>query len=223
MKHITEEGEDIAWIAQKYGRRNWKAIYEHDDNKALRQKRPNPHVLQKGDEVVIPPIEPKVHDVETGGDYTFTLPLVKLRLRLYLQDHLGIPYNNKKYRVTIGDDQYESQTDDDGLVDVEVAASASNGELFLITSAADDPEETGHRYILKLAHLDPPKSITGAKARLLNLGYQPGPINPTINDQFLTALRTFQIANDLPCPELEQDATELDDETADAICRIHGN
>ncbi len=223
MKHVAKQGEDIAWIAQKYGRRNWKAIYEHADNDALREARPDPHVLQEGDEVIIPPVEPKTHEVETGGEYTFVLPVPKLKVRMFLQDHLGVPYDSKKYRLTVGNDEYEGQTDTDGLVDVEVAATAKQGELFLITSPPSAAAEVGHKYELMLAHLDPPQTITGARARLANLGFDTGGSGSEIDDRLRSALRTFQIQNELECSDIADDATELDEQTADALRTAHGN
>src|SRR5947199_9373068 len=115
MKHKAAANEDMAWIALKYGRRNWKAIYDHPDNDALRKKRDNPHVLKEGDEVVIPPVEPKDHQLQTNKKHVFVLPTPKVHIRVRLYDTDDQPFADKRFKLKVGKDNYEGKTKEDGL------------------------------------------------------------------------------------------------------------
>lgn len=53
-KHVVVKGEWLSKIAQKYGIKSWRTIYDHPANEAFRKKRPNPDLIQPGDEIFIP-------------------------------------------------------------------------------------------------------------------------------------------------------------------------
>ena len=64
VEHEVQPDEDLAIIALDYGIKDWKLIWEHEKNADLRAKRPDPHVLYKGDKVWIPEVQPAEHEVE---------------------------------------------------------------------------------------------------------------------------------------------------------------
>lgn len=51
--YVVKTGDTIWTIARQHGV-GWKALYNHPDNEALREKRPNPDQLFPGDVVMIP-------------------------------------------------------------------------------------------------------------------------------------------------------------------------
>lgn len=79
--HIVKQGECLSSIAHAYGFKSYRAIYEHPDNQAFRKMRPDPAVLQPGDEIVIPEKKLKMVSINTGKTHAFqvTLPRVKVR------------------------------------------------------------------------------------------------------------------------------------------------
>jgi hypothetical protein len=53
--HTVQRGETLSGIAAKYGFSDWKKVYQHPANEALRKQRPNPNNIVPGDKVNIPP------------------------------------------------------------------------------------------------------------------------------------------------------------------------
>jgi len=224
MKVKAAPNDDMVWIAQKAGRRNWKAIYDHADNDSLKKKRDDPHVLQEGDEVVIPPVEPKEHDAHTNKEFVFILPTPKVYVRLRLYDTDDAPYADKRFVLTVGNDKYPGTTKPDGLVEALVSLTARTAELYLIlTEESEEEDEDGIIFEIQLARLDPAESIAGAQHRLANLGYEiddpPGELGVSTR----SAIISFQIDQEIPSDELPEDATKLDAKTAERLEKIHGS
>jgi len=66
--HIVQRGENLTVISRKYGITDWRTIYNHPNNQAFRNKRPNPNLIHPGDQLFIPtktpgPVAPQ-HKVE---------------------------------------------------------------------------------------------------------------------------------------------------------------
>ena len=53
-KHKVKSGETLGAIAKKYKVKDWRTIWEADENAALVKKRKKPEKIQVGDELVIP-------------------------------------------------------------------------------------------------------------------------------------------------------------------------
>jgi hypothetical protein len=117
--HEVDDDEDLPIIAAQYGIKDWKLIYDHDKNAELRELRPNPHVLYKGDPVWIPEIEPEEFEAATDETHRFVLYPPKTVLQLYLKDNDGNPYSNIKYEIWINGQRHgegEQKTKKDGLI-----------------------------------------------------------------------------------------------------------
>lgn len=69
--HTVKSGESLSVIAQQYGFRSWKAIYDHPSNSEFRQKRPNPNLIMAGDKISIPEKTSKTVEAETGKEHTY--------------------------------------------------------------------------------------------------------------------------------------------------------
>ena len=123
--YIVEDNDDMVLIALKHGFRNWKTLYEHPENKKLREKRPDPFSLYKGDEVFIPDKEPQKFTCETDKKHQFTLMMPKVPINLYLEDGDQEPYAEVKYEIWIESEKVNREdlkTDDKGLLSTEVPA-----------------------------------------------------------------------------------------------------
>ena len=57
--HTVEKGECMTSISRQYGFADYHTVYDHPQNKGLKDKRKNPNMLFPGDEVFIPEHEPK--------------------------------------------------------------------------------------------------------------------------------------------------------------------
>jgi len=71
---------------------------------------------------------------------------------------------------------------------------------------------------LDLGHLDPIDTVRGVKARLANLGFDPGEINDTWDDAAKEALTQFQVVYGLPTT-----GGEVDDATRKKLREVHEN
>ena len=105
------KGECFSSIAMENGFLE-KTLWNHPSNATLREKRKNPNILQPDDEIVIPDMELREYDAATEEKHVFLLysDKVKLELRLLRNDK---PRANVKYRLKIGGEVIDSQTDGD--------------------------------------------------------------------------------------------------------------
>jgi phosphatidylserine/phosphatidylglycerophosphate/cardiolipin synthase-like enzyme len=136
-------------------------------------------------------------------DHRFKYVLLMLRLRLV--DHAGNPYIDKSYRLAAqeiaGDapsgksvrvmEPVFGNTADHGLIEQLMHPDADTAELRFGDEGRDDTAT----FELKLGFLDEYDTISGAKARLNNLGLFAGPeVNDQEDEQFQRALQRFQTA-----------------------------
>jgi hypothetical protein len=56
IDHTVVQGEYLSKIARNYGFSDYRTIWEHPKNAALKQARQNPNVLFPGDRLFIPDI-----------------------------------------------------------------------------------------------------------------------------------------------------------------------
>src|SRR5262245_11034673 len=151
--HIVKEGETLAGIALENGFYSWETIYNHPENQALRELRPDPSELYVGDRIYIPDKTPKSVEVEAFGPddddtkvYTFVRKSLKTSLSLYLEDDEGDYYANKDYEIKVTvDDQEESYTgttDEEGKLVQAISPRATGCVVTLWPDKATAPQET---------------------------------------------------------------------------------
>ncbi|MCP3136401.1 peptidoglycan-binding protein [Pyxidicoccus xibeiensis] len=186
--HVVKQGECLLLIARRYGFADFKRLYEHPDNAALREKRPNPNVLYPGDIVVIPDMSSAKTqpNVSTGRAHRFTVKAGARYLRLALKDAEGAPLCGRPYLLTFEQEVIEGSTDDEGFLETRVPFTVSHVEL----------ECEGLSWELALGTLRPMKDtpddgVSGAESRLINLGYS---LEPTgkMTLELRSAIRAFQ-------------------------------
>lgn len=206
IKHIVRRGECLASIAEAYGFRNWKTVYEAAENESLRERRPNPNVLYEGDELVIPEVRRREEPGGTEKRHRFRTPLPGWVLRVRVLDEAGEAVAEAPFTLTIdGEVVLEDKTADDGLIETEVAHNASSGVL----------EVLGERIDLSLGHLDPVSRVKGVQQRLNNLAFDAGPVDGKMGERTRTAVAAFQASVGL-------DATgSIDDETRKELLAAH--
>lgn len=182
-----------------------ETLWELPENAELKKKRKSPNVLQEGDSIHIPEVRKRTFACQTGKTHKFKLKGVPEKLKLRFLEG-GEPRKGIEYTLEVDGQKFEGKTDDDGAIEHWISPNAKEGKL---TS-----EELGN-YNLSLGGLDPKDSETGAKSRLVNLGYITK-IDAEEAD-LEEAIKKFQNANEL-------EATgKLDQETQDKLVEIHGS
>jgi hypothetical protein len=190
--HTVKQGECLSSIAAKYGFGGWKALYEHPSNAALKQKRSNPHMLFPGDVVAIPEKQKKQASVKTGASLKLSVSVPKRELNLTLSGPDGAVLANEPYSVEGEDVFLAGQTDGSGKLSIQLPA--------LVPSVVIDAG--GHCWEVKLGALNPTEStadqgVSGAQARLRNLGFNPGPADGELGPRTCGALQAFERKNGL--------------------------
>jgi hypothetical protein len=211
--HVVKQGECLLLIARRYGVSDFQRVYAHPDNAALREKRPNPHVLYPGDTVVIPDLGPAKQKpgIVTGQSHRFTLKVGARYLRLALKDAAGEPLAGRPYLLTFAQEVLEGTTDGEGILETKVPFTVSQVEL----------ECEGQCWEVELGALRPMKhtpddGVSGAEARLVNLGYA---LEPTgkMTLELRSAIRAFQHRSGLAV------TGRLDAETLEKLEALHGS
>jgi hypothetical protein len=162
--HTVEQGDDLPRIADEYGFRDYKTIWDARENEALRAQR-QPTVLLPGDQLYVP--DKRIGEVEAaaGSKHRYQLKVSLPRLRIQLTGFDGKPLARTPCTVTLDGSDRAVSTDGDGVLDCPLPPGTEDGVLTV-----------GDRRIdFKVGHLDPVDQRSGLIARLRNLGFlEPG-------------------------------------------------
>jgi hypothetical protein len=212
----VQAGDTLLSIAQAEGVFDWQRIWNHPQNRNLRQQRSNPQVLYKGDQVYVPDKTEFFKQVQLAVDqiHTFRTKKPSCHFSVFLKNERGRPYANHKYRLKLGDQTHQGTTGDDGLVCHPVSPAVKTGELTLWRDKAN-PNDT-YTWALQIGHLNPVDTVSGVKQRLKNLGYQVGPL-----DENLDAVTTSAIANFQRHMGQNPANGELNDATRKSLVSLH--
>jgi len=179
LEHTVKPGDSIPSIAFEHGLFP-DTIWNHPDNAELKKKRQDPNVLLPGDIVHVPDKREKTMSKPAEKLYKFRRKGVPSLLKFQLMKD-GKPRAHEKYKLEVGDRTYNGATDGEGCLKEWVSPSAQSGKLIL------SEQET---YMLALGHLDPEGTESGARARLVNLGYLSKADAPL--EEYKDALESFQ-------------------------------
>jgi len=186
--HTVQQGEYLSQIAAQYGFRDYKIIWEHPDNAALRKLRKTPNVLMPGDALRIPDKVRKEESCATSQTHRFTLGGGKLFLRLALRDFDNEPLANTKCELQLEGVLIPLVTDGKGLIKIPISATAREAVLTF-----KDPLAPFDLSVpIKIGHLDPVDEVSGQKARLSNLGYITRPLDEVDDTIFARTVQEFQ-------------------------------
>ena len=140
---------------------------------------------------------------------------VLLAFRLILLDEWDQAYAMRRYRMDLGNTQVSAgTTDEHGAIEVWPAVGCERGVLELYASEQDrDPH---CRFKLNLGYLDPALEVSGAQARLNNLGLHAGRnADGRAVDSYQRALQRFQTLHGLSADGI------LDDTTVRTLESVH--
>jgi hypothetical protein len=211
--HVVKQGDTLLSIAKQYKTWPWEEIWNHANNKSLKDDRKDPQVLLAGDKVFIPIIEGGPWPVETDKRHTFVLKAQPAWFRTEVRDDMGEPLANQRFELEVGGKTLKGSTSDSGIVELPIDPDPSTvGKLTVFVDSHPPREFTWN---FKLGDLNPIDKVSGIKARLINLGFPCGKIDETMDDQTKKALRDFQIVYKL-------DVTgEADDDTKQKLMEAH--
>jgi hypothetical protein len=188
-EHTVEQGEHLSRIAKRYGFSDYRTIWDHPQNAALKQKRQNPNVLNPGDRLHIPDKEVREESRSTDQKHRFQVKSHRLTLRLVLEDIYEKPIANAPCELHVESEVHQLTTDGKGKIEQDIPATADNGRLIVKS------KETAIDQLvipLKIGHLDPVAEVPGQKARLANLGYYLGAIDDRDDQELRLAVEEFQ-------------------------------
>ena len=187
-EHIVQQGESLSEVARKHGFTDWRLIYDHPANAELKKQRPDPNILFPGDRVVLPEVKPKEVSAQTGAAHAFTIQTKRRVLRLKLLDSEGQPLAGEPYTLEFaGKPPIEQRTRGDGVLEEPVPAASPDARLSI----------RGRVFRLRLGNLNPlehapDEGVSGAQARLANLGYAVLSAHGTLDAATRVAIATFQ-------------------------------
>ena len=203
--HVVRQGECIESIAHRCGL-FWQTVWNHAKNAELKQLRKDHTLLAPGDEVFLPDIEVKEHELETNKRHTFYRKGVPTKLRVRFHDHKGEPRVEKFELIVDGEVRIGDL--DDGWVDEFIMPD--------VRSATIRFPDADEEYDIDVGHLDPIDTVTGVQKRLQNLGFYFGKIDGKESGALEEAIVRLQLSKGL------DPFGKLDDTTRDALEKTHG-
>jgi hypothetical protein len=211
-KYTSQPGDDLASIAAAHGLASWKQIYDFDPNSALRDAlKGDPNHLEPGTDMQLP--DPPKFKVSDGNKLDIKMPAPdQVTLVLVLERSDRTPAKNCKYKLIISGNATDGSTDGNGKLECPLDPAAPKGSLTFWPEGDDeDPEECEVHF----GQIGPAKSVSGAQARLANLGYYFGGIDGNAGPLTQTAAGDFQHDEEL------DETGKLDDDTKSAIGKRH--
>lgn len=204
--HVAAENDCISSIAEANGFW-WKTVWADPENADLRQLRKDPNVLLAGDQVVIPEKKQKFVAAPTEARHKFKRLGVPAVIRFRLLDG-GEPRKHLECTVEIDGTWTRLTTDNEGMLVIPIPPRATRGTLTVHAPTGLE------RFPLSLGTLDPVSEPSGARQRLINMGFDCAEAGP---HSLELALRRFQLAR-----SIEVNGT-LDEMTQKELVEAHGS
>ncbi len=223
--HNVRQGEDIDGIAYEYGYHP-TTLWDHADNKELKEKRENPNMLKEGDEVIVPELELGEEKVQTEQRHKFYRKGVTSALKIQFceedEPRADVPYIFKlKTRCETQQKDVSAKTDKDGFLKEIIPPNATEGEIIL------DPGENEEHIPFQLGHINPADDgCQGIQCMLNNMGYFCGNEDDELGELTIAAIREFQrekmaLNEEGLLAEDTADAEDIDDDTIKAIVKAY--
>lgn len=206
-EHVVVLGDTMALIAARNGFRDYRVIWNHPDNAALKKQRPNPHSLAPGDVVRIPQREPADFTRGTNVTHRFEAAGGPTIVNLLMENQGHEPFAERAGNLRVAgfapsgapsiSPFRERTTGSRGDLIIESERSTlTNGE-FIIPPPAPDKPATGASFRFLIGQLQPLDTPPGMRARLSNLGYFAGASDRDV-DQLAWAVEEFQCDEKMP-------------------------
>jgi putative peptidoglycan binding protein len=197
--HVVRQGEHLAGIAHQYGFADWQLIWNDPANAEVKARRRNPNILYPGDRLEIPELHAKEYERPTEERHRFRLRSEPLQLRVRLHRLYGHAFAGNKCLWQEDSRRSNLTTGKTGELDQSILNMTSQVSLTLEHTVNGSAGSVPIRYHLRLlaGHLDPIDTPSGQCARLLNLGYYQGPLEPGDPVLLASAVEEFQCEHGL--------------------------
>lgn len=210
--HRVAQGEFVAKIAARYGV-GAASIWDHPDNRDLKDRRKSPHILKPGDSLFVPEQERREVEAATGKLHRFKVKLATttLRVRFHLEDDAR---SEVPFVANVQGAEIEGTLDGDGALELTVPVDTP-----FIDVELRPEDEPPMRFRLDVGHLDPADDPGGVAQRLRHLGYDwdAGGAADGLGEEGARLLAGFQKKHGL-------DPTgQIDDAVRDKLRDVHGS
>lgn len=177
-EHIVLEGEHLAGIAAEHGFHGIDAIWNHPENKELKDLRKNPNILLAGDRVVIPEAASKEEVAATQKRTVFTLAGLGLELHAKVVDQGFVAFSGDVELKAGGTTTPMKANGDvfEGFLDPSVKQAT-------LQFPVSKTERKRPPITLEPGRLDPLETLSGVQQRLNNLGYFAGFVKTAATDE----------------------------------------
>lgn len=204
--YIIRQGDYLTKLAALLGF-DADAVWSHQSNSQLRDRRPDRDMLLPGDVLQVPESAPSSLSLSPGGSHRFKARLPSVEVKLQLHDHRGAALADKSFTVAGLSRALTGRTDGDGRASFRVPVHTREVSLSL---------EDGHVFRVMVGDMDPIEEPSGVKKRLAHLGYH-APGDAAEDDAVRRALQAFQRDRGLEPTGL------LNDGTRSALVEAHGS
>lgn len=220
VTHTVQPGETLHSIANAYGFRDWRRIYDHPENQALRDAGRTPDVLFAGDVVHVPTLEPKWVSCQTERVHEFVVSRPPYAFAVEL-DGLPATHAGGAYRLDAEGEVIRGHVPASGRIRHDLRRPIKSVTLTIDpvspTDPANDEEPTSPLELeFSVGHLDPVSEVTGVQGRLANLGFYEGEIDGDAAQHTRSAIAEFRRTEGLP------DGESIDSPMSDRLAQRHG-
>lgn len=222
--YVVSQGDCLESIAFNRGLL-WQTIWNHPNNRSLRDARDNHNILLPGDRLFVPPLTPKSLDAATDMLHTYVRKGYQSRLRIQILEWvrsdsqsaeddsvISRPRPKVPYVLVIDGQATSGDTDENGWIDQPISPGAQGGSLLL-----DPGMPQAYSRSIVLGGLDPLGASSGIGQRLANLGFLSDPSCSADSPEFQDALEGFQSVNNL------NPTGKADDDTLAQLRQIHNS
>lgn len=209
LRHTVRRGESIISLSNQYGIPARK-IWDHPDNRPLRERGRTMSILYPGDIVTIPERETREASAATERRHRFSCRGRTTWLRLRFLDK-GRARAGEPYELHVEGRRFTGDLDSEGKLEVRVPADAGEGILLLGGSTSRQSIR------IRVGHLDPLDENDGVRKRLQNLGLLGRGGDDPSGERMRSALRRFQKMQGLAV------TGSLDDATRNKLIEVHGS
>ncbi|KAA0216992.1 MAG: LysM domain-containing protein [Leptolyngbya sp. PLA3] len=207
--YLVRPGECLQSIAADHGF-FWETIWNFPDNSEVKSTRKDPMVIQAGDRLAIPEIDPGGEEKPDKKRHRFRRKGVPAVLKFQML-HEGEPRRNEPWILDLDGKRLEGTTDGEGRFNIVIPPGAQRG----ILRVGEGVHETVQQ--VELGHLEPFDTVLGVQQRLTNLGFYEGLEDGTWSEGIRRAIDAFLVEHD------GQTEAELSEATLEKIRDAHGS
>ena len=204
MNYKVRQGDTIGSIAKRFGLFP-EDIWNDPANEQIKSERKNPNILVVGDILFIRNKEMQEKICTTEQRHLFVVKNARAKFKLRLLDDDENPRSNIDYILNIDGKVKSGTTDSEGMIETEIPPDAERAKLTVEGVVTELP----------IGYIDPIDTLSGAQARLRNLGYNCGNIDGKMGGKTKLSIMEFQEKHGLPA------TGELDKATLEKVEEIH--